>query len=95
MANFVIKRDGGREPFDPEKVKNSVRMAATGVITDSQELEKLVDSAAGAVLALAAAKEEIATSEIKSAILESLDKTAPNVAAAWRAYDGRKEKGQD
>lgn len=95
MANFVIKRDGGREPFDPEKVKNSVRMAATGVVADSQELEQLVDSAAGAALALAATKEEIATSEIKSAILESLDKTAPNISAAWRAHDVQKTKGQD
>lgn len=95
MANFVIKKDGGREPFDPEKIKNSIRMAAAGVVTDTQELEQLVDGAAGAALALAAAKEEISTSEIKSAILENLDKTAPNVSAAWRAYDSQKAKGQD
>jgi transcriptional repressor NrdR len=95
MANFVIKKDGGREPFDPEKVKNSVRMATTGIITDPQEIEQLVEGAAGAALALAATKEEIATGEIKSAILGRLDKIAPNVAVAWRAYDGRKAKGQD
>ncbi|RLC38062.1 MAG: transcriptional regulator [Candidatus Nealsonbacteria bacterium] len=90
MAKEVIKKDGRREPFDPEKIKNSIRKAADGTDLSEERKNEVVQQVAQVVIQMAEEKEEIATSEIREKILSELDRVEPSVSAAWRKYDETK-----
>jgi len=95
MAKEVIKKDGRREPFDPEKIKNSIRKAADGTDLSDERKNEVVQQVAQVVIQMAEGKEEIATSEIRERILSELDRVEPSVSAAWREYEKEKEgKGE-
>ena len=67
MTSNVVKKDETKEPFDAEKIKKSIALAAeqAGLTKERENIEQVATT----VLALAADKEEIATSEIKEKIL--------------------------
>jgi len=91
MASVVIKKDGTRQPFDPEKIKSSIKMAAQQAGLAEDKTNEVVDKVSTAALQLAAGKEEIATSELREKILGDLDNLEPSVSAAWRKYDAEKK----
>lgn len=92
MASQVIKKDGTKEPFDPEKIRNSI-IAAAGLANLSEERKnEVVEQVATTIIEIAAVKEEIATSEIREKVLSELDRVEPSVAEAWRKYD-QEQKG--
>ncbi len=93
MAKFVIKKDGSKEPFDPEKIKQAIRAAAQGASFPAERTESLVDKVSAVALQMAASREEVTTTELKNRILTELDVTEPSVAEAWREYDRIKGKG--
>ena len=93
MANEVIKKDGSKQPFDPEKIKSSIRSAADHTEIEEERKNEIVEQVSAAAIQLADTKEEIATSEIKEKILSELDRVEPSVSAAWRKYDGEKSAG--
>jgi len=86
MANLVIKSDGSKVPFDPEKLRDSVKMACVDANCDEARTNEVTNKVSGALMALSDSKEEIATSELKTKALEELDREAPEAAAAWRKY---------
>ena len=86
MASQVIKKDGTKEPFDEGKIRRAISAAATQAGIAEDKKSEVVGTVTSAVLQLAGAKEEIATSEIRDKILSELDRIEPSVAAAWRAY---------
>lgn len=88
---MVIKRDGSRETFDAEKLKNSVAKAAKEAGHDDAKIASVADTGSVGALALAAGVEEIATAELKMKILADLETIAPEVAAAWRKHDTEKK----
>ena len=65
MANEVIKKDGSKQPFDPEKIKNSIKGAAARTELPEERQNEVVEQVATAVIQLAEGKQEIATSEIR------------------------------
>ena len=87
MANFVIKKDGTKVPFDPEKIKNSVMAAASEAGLLEEEKTSLAEKVLDAVLVSFGSQEEVATSEIREKVLSGLDAMAPAVSEAWRKYD--------
>lgn len=91
MANFVVKKDGTKEPFDPGKIKNAIAAACQGAALPEERKNQVVGQASAAVIQMAGAKEEIPTSEIKTTILSQLDSVEPAVSAAWRKYDEEKK----
>ncbi len=91
MANFVIKRDGTREPFDAEKIKRAIAGAAQRTNLPEERKNEVVEQVLSAALQLAREKEEIKTSEIKEKILSELDAIEPSVSEVWRKYT--QEKG--
>lgn len=91
MASVVIKRDGSRQPFDAEKLKNAIAKAAREAGHDDVKVASIVETASAGALVLAGGVEEIATAELKMKILADLDTIAPEVAAAWRKYDMEKK----
>ncbi len=94
MATVVIKKDGTKQSFDLEKIKNSIKMAAQQAGLAEDKVNEVVEQVSTVALQLAAQKEEIATSEIKDKILSELDNVEPSVSAAWRKYDEEKKKEQ-
>jgi transcriptional repressor NrdR len=92
MAKEVIKKDGSREPFDPEKIRNSIRKAADKTDLPEERKNEIVEQVAQVAIQMAEEKEEIATSEIREKILSELDSVEPSVSAAWREYEKEKEE---
>lgn len=91
MAIFVIKKTGEKEPFDPMKIENSIRAAATDAGLLAERINELVNRVAKVVIDAVVDKNEVATSEIKQRILTELDEIEPAVAEAWRKFDEAKE----
>ncbi|OGG36722.1 hypothetical protein A2110_00085 [Candidatus Jorgensenbacteria bacterium GWA1_54_12] len=87
MARTVIKHDGTKEPFDADKVKKSVQMAAEDAGLEPDRVQDAVMRASQAALELAAGVEEIATSELRDKILEVLDNIEPTAGDSWRRYE--------
>ena len=92
MANFVIKKDGKKIPYDPAKIKSSIMAAAADAgfsvkkASDvAQKVFDLVDMAIGT-------REEVPTSEIKERVLDELDAMAPEISKAWAKYDQSMKK---
>ena len=90
MASLVVKKDGSKEPFQAEKIENAIRAAAQRTDLSEERTNELVKQVSAGVLQLAAAKEEIATSEIREKVLGDLDKIEPSVSVAWREYEAKK-----
>jgi len=87
MANFVIKKDGTKEPFNPEKIKRSIMAAAQEADLSEERRKEVADQVSSTVLQMTGEREEIEGSEIKSKILQELDSVEPSVSQAWRNYD--------
>ena len=90
MATQVIKRDGSKQPFDAEKIKRAIEGAAKEAGLPDDKASQVAAEVLSVVAAQANAQEEIATSEIKSMILNELDRVEPSVSAAWKAYESSK-----
>lgn len=92
MASQVIKKDGTKQPFDVEKIKNSIAAAAARTDLSEERQAEIVEQVTAKVVQIADAKEEIATSEIRENILNELDIVEPAVSTSWRKYE-KENKG--
>lgn len=92
MANFVIKKDGTKEPFDAEKIKKSIVGAAQGTELSEERINEVVEQISKVALELAEGKEEIATTDIREKILGELDNVEPSISESWRKHDQEKGK---
>lgn len=90
MANTVIKRDGSEEPFDPQKIKDSIAAACDGANLREQRKNELVEEVSQVAVKAAAEKDKIPSSEIRGKILTELDRVEPSVSEAWREYDRKR-----
>ncbi len=91
MASNVVKKDGTKEPFDPEKIRKSIAAAAELANLSEEKKNEVVEQVATVVIQMAEEKEEIDTSELREKILSDLDRIEPSVSAAWRKYDQEKK----
>ena len=92
MANFVIKKDGSKEPFDEGKIKKSIELAVKQANLPEDRVNELVEQVSRVALQVAEGKEEIATTELREKILSELDNLEPSVSEDWRKYDQEKGK---
>ncbi len=92
MANFVIKKDGTKEPFDAGKIRNSIAAAAQRAELSEERRNEVVEQVSSAVLQAAAGKEEIKTSELREKILSELSAIELSVSESWRKHE--QEKGR-
>jgi len=90
MANFVIKKDGTKQPFDAGKIKRVVSAAAIQAGLSNEEAVRVADQVSSAVTQSVAGKEEVASTEIRGKILSELDTVNPSVSEAWRKYEQSK-----
>lgn len=91
MTNFVIKKSGEREPFDPMKIENSIRAAAIDAGLTPERIDEIVNRVAKIVIDSVVDRNEVNTFEIKERILAELDVIEPAAADAWRKFDEAKQ----
>lgn len=87
MANFVIKRDGTRIAFDPEKIKVGLVGAAQEAGLSADAANDLAMEVMSSVDSAFEGKEDVPTQEIRDKIISGLDDSQPSVADAWRKYE--------
>lgn len=92
MAIEVIKKDDTKEPFSPDKIRQSIRSAAQEANLSSERTDELAREVGDKTIAMTEEKDVISTKEIKEFILGRLDKVEPAVSAAWRKYDSEKKE---
>jgi len=83
----VIKKDGTKEPFNPGKIKSAILAAAQGTDLSDERKNEVAEQVVAAVIAVADAKEEMPSSEIKEKILSELDAIEPIISEEWRKYE--------
>ena len=87
----VIKRNGKREPFSEEKIKNSIESAVKGAGYRTQAKKRLIDKTLNDVNQAVQGKEEIATAKIRNIVINDLEQEWGEdqvpVAKAWRNYE--------
>ncbi len=66
----VVKRDGGKEEFDEQKIREGVEMAASKTELDESDVEEIIDEVKKAVRG----QKEIEAEEIGDAVKEALKK---------------------
>ncbi len=87
----VIKRNGKKEPFNEEKVKNSIKNAVKDAGYRVQVKKRLIDRTINDLNKAIHDKEEISTSKIRNIIINDIEQEwnedqAP-VTRAWRNYE--------
>lgn len=92
MITQVIEKDGGKEPFDVEKIKRGVLAASRQAGLDEAKQKEVVETVVNKVMKTFQAQTEVKTSEIRDQILNELDLCAPLAADAWRKYEESKKK---
>ena len=87
----VIKRNGKKEHFSPEKVKNSVESAVKDAGYNVNAKKRLIDRTMDDVNEAVHGKEEISTAKIRNIVINDLeqewDEDQVPVARAWRNYE--------
>ncbi len=92
MANFIIKKDGSKQPFDAQKIKSAIITAATQAGVTAEEGAKIAEEVANTITQSIANLNEVLGVEIRARIISQLDAIAPAVAEAWRKYEKENNK---
>ena len=94
MANFIIKKDGTKEPFNPQKINNAVIAAAIEAGLVAEEVAEIAEEVSSTVDQSVANLNEVLGVEIMARVLSQLDAIAPIIANAWRKHDKKNDKKQ-
>jgi transcriptional regulator NrdR family protein len=86
MTN-VAKRNGEIQPFEAEKIRNSIRKAAIDAGLSPDKKKKMIEGVAKKATEMAEQKGQIETSALRDKILNELNQSEPKVAEAWRKFD--------
>lgn len=83
----VIKRNGKKEPFRPQKLRKSIESAVSDSGSTITKQMKAIEHATQDAENLAKNRNEISTQELRNEIVNDLESDAPEVAQAWRNYE--------
>ncbi len=92
MANFIIKKDGSKQPFDAQKIKSAISAAAAQAGVTAEEGAKIAEEITNTITKSIANLHEVLGAEIRARIISQLDAIAPAVAEAWRKYEKENNK---
>jgi len=86
----VIKRDGSLQDFSVLKIWGSIKRAAAEADLPDLRVRQIVAEVSRGPMELETGGSTVRSRDIREMILGRLDRTAPSVAEAWRAYDIRR-----
>ena len=86
----VIKRNGDKEPFDEDKIKNSIKSAVKGTGLKIQT-KRIIDRTMNDINQVIQGRAEIETNKIRNIVVNNLEeeweKYQVPIAKAWRNYE--------
>jgi transcriptional regulator NrdR family protein len=88
----VIKRGGGRQKFMPEKIRRSIRKAASGGRISQAKTRALVNDVGNSVIELFQKKKLVKVVDLRRSILGRLNRRVKSVASAWKKSEKKKKK---
>ena len=83
----VIKRNGKKEQFKPQKLRKSIESAVTDAGFTVTKQMKAIEHATSDAEELAMNRNEISSKELRNEIINDLESDAPEVAQSWRNYE--------
>ncbi len=83
----VIKRKGGFEPYDPNKIKGSLQKATIDAGYSVEEKNEIINQVFTNINKKLDKKEKLETETIRACLLTELDKCEPYIAKSWRRFD--------
>jgi transcriptional repressor NrdR len=83
----VIKRNGKKEQFKPQKLRKSIENAVTDAGFTVTKQMKTIEHATRDAEELAMNRNEISSKELRNEIINDLESDAPEVAQSWRNYE--------
>jgi len=89
MAKEVIQKGGKHEPFRPEKLKRSIRLACKDARVSAARAKKVVAKVSGPVLRFARKVKVVRTATLRKKVLAGLRKAEPAAAKSWLQYEKR------
>lgn len=87
MVNFIIKKDGKKEPFYIEKIKRGIMDAALRIDMPEEEARDLAEKISTSISQSLRNANEVLAVELKARILSALDGMAPAVSKEWKKYE--------
>jgi len=86
----VIKKNLTREPFDENKIRESVRKAAKEANISMERANELIKLASKYGTQMAEEGGSLASQDIRKRILDEMDVQEPAVSKAWKEYEKTK-----
>ncbi len=83
----VIKRNGIKEPLNPEKIRKSLKEAVRDAGFSPEEKMKVINHASNDAIKMAQKRDHVKTKQIRDVILTDLENNDVKVAKAWRIYE--------
>jgi transcriptional regulator NrdR family protein len=83
----VIKRDGGKETFNPDKLINSIRKAVIDAGMGVEQKKEMIEQVSRMAINVVEEKGRVSTRVLRDKILSKLDEADSAVADAWRRFD--------
>jgi transcriptional repressor NrdR len=83
----VIKRNGKKEQFKPQKLRKSIENAVTEAGFTVTKQMKAIEHATQDAEKLAMNRNEISSKELRNEIVNDLESDAPEVARSWRNFE--------
>jgi transcriptional regulator NrdR family protein len=87
----VIKRDGSRQPFSEQKIRESIEAAAKEANLSETRIHQIIEDASREPIRLSKRETPVETKILRDKILGRLDTIEPSVSRAWRLFDGKKK----
>ncbi|MCE5215012.1 MAG: transcriptional regulator [Methanobacterium sp.] len=83
----VIKRKGGLEHYDPNKIRGSLQKATIDAGYSVEEKKDIINEVFTNINKKLDKEEKLETETIRACLLTELDKCEPYIAKSWRRFD--------
>jgi transcriptional repressor NrdR len=83
----VVKKSGGNEPFDGEKIRKSIEKAAIDAGYSLERIKKIIDKTIEDITEEAEKSGEIDTDAIRESIFNRFEKNESSIVKSWKKFD--------
>jgi transcriptional repressor NrdR len=85
----VVKKGGGKESFDGEKIRKSIEKAAIDAGYSLERIKNIIDKTIEDITEEAVKSGEIDTSAIRESIFNRFEKNESSIVKSWKKFDAK------
>ena len=85
----VVKKGGGNEPFDGEKIRKSIEKAAIDAGYSLDRMKNIIDETIKDITEEAEKSGEIDTDAIRDSIFNRFEKNESSIVKSWKNFDAK------